>query len=276
MLLLDCGNSTCKWVWDLQSTTENILSHQWWDRNFQVADDFLFWNQNSRFSYSMREMHRLKQVLLSLRSQLPSDLTQTKRVRAVAVCTQERRLLVENVLMEAGWTDIQWCFPSPTHRQSFTNLYQPPERLGVDRFLASYAAWQRYSEQRVLVVNMGTATTIDLVDEKSCFTGGLILPGMGTMLRSLEKRTALLGRQQFRNIATIERFLVPKTTQDAMGQAILRAQFQTILSVKKDWNAQLCVLTGGWVDMLLKTFDQDGVLYRHHPFLIFEGLRTWE
>lgn len=67
--------------------------------------------------------------------------------------------------------------------------YQQPERLGVDRWLAMIAAHQLYPQQNVLIIDAGTATTIDLLaaDGKHC--GGWIMPGVQTMFDSLLSNT---------------------------------------------------------------------------------------
>jgi type III pantothenate kinase len=75
-----------------------------------------------------------------------------------------------------------------------TNGYDHPTRLGADRWVALIGARQRILErgepQPVLVVMVGTAVTVDALDETGRFLGGLILPGFGLMLRALEMGTA--------------------------------------------------------------------------------------
>ena len=73
------------------------------------------------------------------------------------------------------------------------NLYDQPEKLGVDRWAALVAAWQLY-QQPCVVVSAGTAITIDAVnsDEQGggVFLGGMILPGIRLMQQSLLDATA--------------------------------------------------------------------------------------
>jgi len=61
-----------------------------------------------------------------------------------------------------------------------TNGYQRPAALGVDRWLALIAAW-RSAERPTLVINAGTALTIDAIDGTGRHRGGLILPGVQMM-----------------------------------------------------------------------------------------------
>jgi type III pantothenate kinase len=70
------------------------------------------------------------------------------------------------------------------------NGYLEPERLGVDRLLAMVAARAMVEVGALLVVGVGTATTVDLVDAANTFSGGNILPGPAMMTRSLYHGTA--------------------------------------------------------------------------------------
>jgi len=93
------------------------------------------------------------------------------------------------------WHDIEpsWVVSS-AHACGVTNGYEHPNRLGVDRWVALIGARHRVLGQGVarpaLVVMVGTAVTVDALDETGRFLGGLILPGFGLMLRALEMGTA--------------------------------------------------------------------------------------
>lgn len=72
-----------------------------------------------------------------------------------------------------------------------SNRYASPQQLGSDRWAALVAAWHRVGSA-VLVVNCGTATTIDALSDQGEFMGGLILPGIALMQHSLVAQTAQL------------------------------------------------------------------------------------
>jgi len=69
--------------------------------------------------------------------------------------------------------------------------YLPPENLGVDRLVAAFAAIEKYGEPCV-VCDFGTATTIDVVNSKSEYLGGIIAPGMRAMSNALFLKTSQL------------------------------------------------------------------------------------
>ena len=66
-----------------------------------------------------------------------------------------------------------------------------PETVGADRLAQASAAWER-TKAACVVVSMGTAITIDVVDRRGNFLGGLIAPGLRLMARALHEHTALL------------------------------------------------------------------------------------
>jgi len=68
------------------------------------------------------------------------------------------------------------------------NSYHKPEQLGVDRWMAMVAAFQM-ADGPVIVVDCGTAVTIDLIDERGLFVGGTIMPGMNAAFQSLKTGT---------------------------------------------------------------------------------------
>jgi type III pantothenate kinase len=70
------------------------------------------------------------------------------------------------------------------------NGYDKPALLGPDRWAALIAARRRVPDGPCLVITVGTAVTVDALDGKGKFVGGLIVPGFGLMLDALEAGTA--------------------------------------------------------------------------------------
>jgi type III pantothenate kinase len=68
-----------------------------------------------------------------------------------------------------------------------------PERVGVDRLAAAVAANAlRDPARAAVVVDSGTAITVDLVDERGVFQGGAILPGVRLVAKTLHEHTDVL------------------------------------------------------------------------------------
>jgi type III pantothenate kinase len=70
--------------------------------------------------------------------------------------------------------------------------YRNPLEVGADRIANAIAATHRYPDRNLIVVDLGTATTIDVVRAGREFLGGIILPGLRIQMEALEKNTARL------------------------------------------------------------------------------------
>jgi len=72
--------------------------------------------------------------------------------------------------------------------------YRNPAEVGADRVACAIAAAQRHPGRDVLVVDCGTATTVEVVTAGGDYLGGAILPGVGISAEMLSSRTAKLPR----------------------------------------------------------------------------------
>ncbi len=67
-----------------------------------------------------------------------------------------------------------------------------PHRVGVDRLLAASAAASQFPQRPLIVMQVGSAMTVDLVRDPNVFGGGAILPGVPMMLRLLGQAADML------------------------------------------------------------------------------------
>jgi type III pantothenate kinase len=79
------------------------------------------------------------------------------------------------------------------HQLPLRVLLEHPERAGIDRLLDAVAVNTRRSgDSSAIIVDAGSAVTVDLVDETGAFRGGAIMPGLRLMAESLHRYTAKL------------------------------------------------------------------------------------
>jgi type III pantothenate kinase len=72
---------------------------------------------------------------------------------------------------------------------------EEPARVGIDRLLAALAANRlRQRDRAAIIVDLGTAITVDLLEADGTFAGGAILPGIAMSARALEEQTDALPR----------------------------------------------------------------------------------
>jgi len=136
---------------------------------------------------------------------------------------------------------IEW-FASLPALAGVTNGYRNPSQLGCDRFAAAIAGHALAPGVNAIVVNCGTATTIDAVTPDGVFLGGMILPGLGLMASSLARNTAQLP-QIAQDGKLPDGFA--DNTDDAILSGILAAQSGAIEHACGQHQAAECIISGG-------------------------------
>ena len=79
---------------------------------------------------------------------------------------------------------------SPARQAGVVNSYPQPARLGGDRWAALVGARRMFPRRAVIVVDAGSAVTVDALDAGGVFRGGVILPGARAMREALRRQTA--------------------------------------------------------------------------------------
>lgn len=153
------------------------------------------------------------------------------------------------------------------------NSYTQPRRMGVDRWVAMVAAWAEIQDS-CLVVDVGTAVTLDAIDDGGAHLGGQIIPGVAAMAAALSAATSdiplvrpLPARKgtQLQMFARNTAAAVREGAHNAVAGAVDRAA-QTMRSNGYD---PTTVLTGGDASRILEALD---VAPLHRPHLVLRGL----
>ena len=139
-------------------------------------------------------------------------------------CLDVDEVWVSNVAGKAvGQHIVSACASLPVHfiaaqhmQCGVRNGYAVPQQLGCDRWAALIYAWHRVG-RACLVVNSGTATTVDALSDRGEFLGGLILPGIELMGACLGSAAANL-QQCVGDYASF-----PRNTADAMRSGAIQA-----------------------------------------------------
>ena len=150
-----------------------------------------------------------------------------------------------------------------------TIRYSDPSRLGVDRWLAMLAA-HAASTKACLVVDCGTALTIDKLTESGEHCGGYIIPGLALMRRSLEENTRIRLNKEFE----IGGVALGHSTDEAVYHGTLAAAVALIKAKFEESNQEEVerelFITGGGADELMPHLKHCRA--RHMPDLVLDGL----
>ena len=115
-----------------------------------------------------------------------------------------------------------------------------PDRLGIDRLIGAYAA-SLDSNPPLIVVDAGSAITVDLVGSDGKFHGGAILPGLGMQFASLANATASLPLLSY---VDKEPQAPAKNTQDAIFSGVVTGATAAIDRLISKYCKQADLTTG--------------------------------
>lgn len=144
--------------------------------------------------------------------------------------------------------------------------------IGNDRVLGLIGGL-KYSEAPFITIDMGTATTINLIDKGNKVLGGVILPGVFTQLRSLIEHTSALKKIRLEQ----PQKLIGSNTNEAISSGIVNGMFGTVSyflhTIMNDFEENIPILvTGGnsgWIINQLKSIMPS---VQHIPTLVLEGI----
>jgi type III pantothenate kinase len=155
-----------------------------------------------------------------------------------------------------------------------------PVTTGVDRLLNALAAFSRSGGQPCVVIDAGTAVTVDFIDRHGVFQGGVIAPGVSMMLGAMHTGTsALPAVASPRSREDVPAGPLGKNTVDAMTLGALNA-VRGLAHVQIDAFAETAgryprvVATGGDAPIL---FENDPLVEHIVPDLPLMGmLAAWQ
>ncbi len=143
------------------------------------------------------------------------------------------------------------------------NLYLTPETLGVDRMAAAVGAASLFPKSNLLVVDFGTAITIDVVTAQGEFLGGNISPGATTRFKALNTFTQSLpllslDAYQAKDSEEMAGFAVGRSTQQAIEKGVVEGivlEIEGYISrFSKQYEEINVIFTGGDAKIFAKMF----------------------
>ena len=190
------------------------------------------------------------------------------------------QVVISNVAGDAmaqaitGWLASQSA-PAPYFAKSEARsgdlicAYPKPEQLGVDRWVAVQAG-ASLADGAVLVIDCGTATTVDMVTSDHVHRGGAILPGIGTMRRALAGDTADLDVPDGEPVAFAD------NTRNAIAGGTVYAlcgAIERLAEEAKDnfQETPSCLITGGEAEQIRHLLKISTDFY---PELVLLGLQV--
>jgi len=148
------------------------------------------------------------------------------------------------------FTKIDPLIVSPEINIGITIRYDPPTDVGADR-LCDAVACSIYYKLPAVVIDLGTATTFNVVSKDKVYLGGLIAPGIETSMANLFQRAERLFPTDLKPTENI----IGKNTIDALRAGTLYISVYGIEGVIEKIEEEIgvlssVILTGGLSDLI--------------------------
>jgi type III pantothenate kinase len=148
----------------------------------------------------------------------------------------------------------------------FTNSYSTISTFGKDRIALVSAASKEFSNQNVLIIDLGSCITYDFKNSKNHYLGGSISPGIHMRYKSLNDNTANLPLLNFKNITNF----VGKSTEESIHSGVVNGVIHEVNGIisqyKNEFKEIRIILTGGDSKFLLKKIKN--TIFAHSNFLL--------
>lgn len=190
-----------------------------------------------------------------------------KAVYYASVASQEKIAVIKQLL---GLDHLPWRqVYAEAQAYGIRSIYQQPQTLGVDRWLAMLGAQLLFPEHDLLVVDAGTAVTIDWLNNSGQHGGGWIIPGLKMQQQAVVKNTAKVFNSEMFN----GRLEAGMDTVTGLQNGCLAA---VLGAIRLAWQQSPCeklLLTGG-DSKFIKPHLADLPLIVE-PLLVFHGLARY-
>jgi type III pantothenate kinase len=187
----------------------------------------------------------------------------------VAIDRAETKILlsavnqIENLqqLLRANGFDKIIVAKSQASEAGIVNSYEQPERMGVDRWLAMIASYQLQSlgddKQGMIVVDAGSALTIDVLNQEGVHQGGYIVPGLKMAETALFSNTEQVKRYD-ESVPTGNQYSalnkLGNNTVQCVEYGVINQHVALIEQVTRQYPEYKIMITGGDGDLLASFF----------------------
>ncbi|MFQ5352311.1 MAG: type III pantothenate kinase [Candidatus Binatia bacterium] len=169
-----------------------------------------------------------------------------------------------------SYFNVKPLMVGPGVKTGMSILYDNPREVGADRIVNAVAAYER-SRDVTVVVDFGTATTLDYISAAGEYVGGIIIPGIGISLDALYTRTAKLPRVELVRPSRV----VGRNTVNAIQAGVTYGYVEMVDGLVRQIQDEegvkaYVIATGGLASLIA---SESATIQDVDEFLTLEGLR---
>jgi type III pantothenate kinase len=192
-----------------------------------------------------------------------------ENIDGVAVSSGVPRVTVELREMTQRYFGFEALVLEPGVRTGMPILYDNPKEVGADRIANAVAAYDQYGGPSI-VVDFGTANTIEAISEQGEYLGGAIFPGIEISMDALFARAAALRRVEL----IAPRNVIGKSTVESIQSGTVygfSGQIDALVErFQKELGQCTVIATGGLAEPIIK---HSHTIQHYEPWLTLQGLR---
>lgn len=225
------------------------------------------WRLSTNKQKTVDEYGLLLDQLFKAHSVVPEDISDVI-MSTVVPCMKD---LLPEVFKK--YYDLEPMIIGPGIKTGMNILYDNPREVGADRIVNAVAAYKKYGGPGI-VVDLGTAISIDIIDEDGDYLGGMIAPGIAISTDALFMRASKLPR-----VEMIEpESAIGKTTIGGLQSGIFygftgmvdRMIEEILKELKRDKDQVQIIATGGFSRSIIQASKY---IQRRDKLLTLDGLK---
>ena len=195
-----------------------------------------------------------------------------EQVEAIIISSVVPPLMVPMIKMCERYFHIHPLVVGPGIKTGFRISYENPREIGADRIVNVAGAFEQYGGP-LIVIDIGTATTFDVVAPNGDFQGGVIAPGLSSSADALFQRAAKLPRIEL----VTPKHIISRNTVSGMQAGIIYGYVGQIDEIVRRMKKEMgydeikVVATGGYARMVSR---ESKTIDKIDHFLTLTGLRV--
>jgi len=199
----------------------------------------------------------------------PDDGLTDSRVDGMVVSSSVPAVTAALRLTVSNWFDVPLVVVEPGVETGMTILYENPREVGADRVVDAVAAIDLFGGPAI-VVDLGTATTFDVISAGGEYLGGAIVPGIEISMEALFAHAAALRRVEL----VAPRAVIGRSTVESMQSGAVYGYAALVdglcRRIEGDLGTATVIATGGLAAVIA---PHAAAVQYHEPWLTLHGLR---
>ncbi len=212
------------------------------------------------------------QLGVFFKSILRENQIDPSRIKQIAVCSVVPSLDYSLRASLIKYFSIEPFFLKAGVKTGLKINYKNTHEVGADRIADAIAAMRQFPDKNLIVIDLGTATTFDIISKERAYLGGVIIPGIHIAMKALNENTAKLPPV---NILKPEAVIGQSTVSNIQSGlyyghlGAMREILRVITLEQFQGETPIVIGTGGFAYL----FEAEGIFNVIVPDLVLQGLR---